>query len=183
MMSELNRVEQERIDQILKTGEALPVIRTPGILAHYSNLPVAADNVPVCTWPLDAIEGRVLLHRIINGLSLAIWDMCEKDSCLIQVTHLAACFREYESEDKPGEVISGPLIYLVGPKGTYHTGSEMVFRSLQELAKIEGPPPWNPAVVLQAERVPTRNRRTRIALTLVGRGEMYEMPGSEHDGA
>jgi hypothetical protein len=150
------------------------VVRAAGFLVSYEALPSTIDAPAICTWPLDTTKGRARLHQTINGKSMSLWDLCESGPFTFEVTDLAAHFASYESEDKPGEVIEGPRICMIGPKGVYQSGSEYVFRALQELAKLEGLPPWNPSVVLCATRVPTRNKRTRMALELIDRGGFEE---------
>lgn len=142
------------------------------MLANYDNLPITAGKRPVCTWSLDTVEGRAKLHQCTQGGSFVLWDRIVTEPFQFEVTHLAASFSEWEKDEKTGELVSGPMIYLLGPTGIWHSSSEMVYRSLQELALLEGLPPWEPAVILQAERVPTRNKNVRIALTMIGRGKI-----------
>jgi hypothetical protein len=150
------------------------VIRAGGFLVAYSALPSTIDAPAICTWPLTDIKGRARLHQAINGKSHTLWDCCENGPFVFEVTHLAANFGQFESEDRPGEIIEGPRIMMIGPKGVFGSGSEYTFRALQELAKLEGLPPWNPPVVLCATRLPTRNKRTRMALELIDRGRDLE---------
>ena len=141
----------------------------PTMLAHWSALPTKADMPPVCTWPLTTEEGRAMLHQVIAGQSVVLWDECEREPYTFRVRHLAAHYGEYEPEDRPGELVAGPILSLIGDGVVYHTSSETCFRSLQQLALLEGAPPWEPMVILQAQRLPTRNRRVRLALTYHGR--------------
>jgi hypothetical protein len=150
------------------------------IVSTYDQLPQSMTSKPVCTWPLDTVWGRALLHQTIVGKNDSIWDACEKGPMEFRVQHLAAHYGEFESEESPGEIVAGPKISIVGPGGAYHTGSQWVWDSLRQLALIEGPPPWDPPVVLRAERLLTRNRRTRMALVYVGRdGQTTETPHKE----
>lgn len=139
-------------------------------LASRELVPVSAGMPAVCTWPLTESKGRARLHQVLQGAGPTLWDLCEHGSFRFVCNNLAAAFREFESEDKPGELIQGPMYFLVGPVMTYHSGSEGIFDSLMDLALLEGYPPWEPGVILQAERVPTRRKRTRMALTFIDRG-------------
>jgi len=138
-------------------------------LASSSMLPDTADKQALCTWPLDTTEGRSRLHHLLAVPSPSLWDICERGGTQICVTDLAVSYGEFESEDKPGEIQSGPIFYLLCGGNTWHTGSVNVYRSLRELAKLEGPPPWFPPVILRAERHLTRNHRTMLTVVFVGR--------------
>lgn len=142
-----------------------------GILTSYESLPMSDSLPPVCTWQLTTVEGKAKLHQLIAGKSLVIWDECERGPVDIVISDLAASFGSWEPEDRPGELIEGPIFYLVGPGQAYHTGSALVYRAMQQLALIYGPPPWHPPVILRCERVPTRNRKMRLAVTLVGEAQ------------
>jgi hypothetical protein len=147
--------------------QRLPAI--VGMLSDYKVLPILPTSPPVCTWSLAETKGRARLHQCINGAGPSLWDMCEKGPYQFLVEHLAANFTSWEPEDKPGELVEGPMFYLIGPNEILHSGSDGVYLSLQQLAMLEGPPPWNPPVLLRAERAPTRNRRMRLALSFIGR--------------
>src|ERR1700730_10560714 len=110
------------------------VARTGSFLANYSALPSTIDAPAICTWSLADVKGRAKLHQAINGKSVTLWDMCEQGPFAFEVTDLAAHFASYESEDKPGEIVEGPRICMIGPKGVYQSGSEYVFRALPALA-------------------------------------------------
>jgi hypothetical protein len=141
-----------------------------GMLSDYKALPILPTSPPVCTWSLAETKGRARLHQCINGAGPSLWDMCEKGPYQFLVEHLAANFTSWEPEDRPGELVEGPMFYLIGPNEILHSGSDGVYLSLQQLAMLEGAPPWNPPVVMRAERAPTRNRRMRLALSFIGRG-------------
>lgn len=161
--------KQKPVENVPAVVFSAPVAQT--MLASYETLPLTADRQPVCTWPLTDVAGRAKLHQLIAGNTLVLWDLCEQKPIEIIVSDIAASFGSYEPEDRPGELVEGPVFYLCGPQGDYHTGGGSIFRSLQQLSLIEGAPPWHPPIILRAERCPTRSRKTRLALTFIGRSE------------
>jgi hypothetical protein len=167
-------LDEQRIDESLHglvTGAGVPRVPVKTHMLHdYKQLPLTENARPLCTWPLDTTEGRAKLHQVLNQSSPSLWDMCERGSYQFRVCNLAVHFSSWEPEDRKGELVEGPMFHLVGPEETYHSGADGVFLSLQQLALLEGLPPWDPPVVLRAERVPTRNRRMRLALMFIGRG-------------
>lgn len=142
-----------------------PVSRS---IAVYEDLPHTVADRPICSWPLDTVEGRARLHQVISGTSSVLWDQCESAPLEILITDLAAHYSSWESAENPGELIAGPMLTMIGPSGQWHTGSDAVYESLRQLMMLEGPPPWNPALWLRVSRAPTRNKRMRMAVVYLG---------------
>jgi len=143
----------------------------------YDLLPHTPDASPMCTWPLDTEAGCVKLHAVMQGGGITLWDVIGVNPITITVDHLAAHYGEFESESRPGEMVKGPIISLLGPMGTWHTNSEWVWLSIIQLIQLIGPPPWLPPVILRAERMTTRKRNVRMALTFIGRHVLADPPG------
>lgn len=138
-------------------------------IASYSNLPQTPADKPICTWDLSTTEGRARLHQVISGESYSLWDSCESGELLITVSDMAAHFSSFQPQDGDGELVAGPMLTLIGPNRSYHSGSANVYESLRQLMLLEGPPPWNPPVRLRISRAPTRNKRTRCVVAYIGR--------------
>lgn len=136
---------------------------------RYDLLPQEETARPICSWPIDTAAGRARLHQVIAGTSETLWDWCSLEPVELRITDLAAHFTSWSPEDRPDEVVAGPMLSLVGPDGIYHTCSPSVHESLKQIILLEGPPPWNPAVVVRVERAQTRSKRTRLCVTLLGR--------------
>lgn len=144
-----------------------PLVGT--MLASYSALPSVEGSLAVWTYPLITQDDRIALHRMITTPSPSLWDLTADGPIQFACFGLAAHFGEHESEDRPGELIQGPILTLIGPKVCYHTGSKYVFRSLQQLASLLGPAPWDPPVILEARRYTSRNRRVYQSISCVDR--------------
>jgi len=144
-------------------------LHSDGLLAHWSLLP-HKDNLPaLATWDITTREGKERLAVALTAPSKTLWHMCEEKPVEIEVDELVACYGEFESEDKPGELVTGPILTLLGPAGAFHTGSEYAFRSLRQIANVIGPPPWHPSIRLTASRLTSRKRRAYLHLQYAGR--------------
>jgi len=140
-----------------------------GLLSHWSLLP-HNDGLPaLATWDITTNEGKERLAIALTKPSKTLWDLCEEKPIEIEIDELTACYGEFESEDKPGELVTGPIITLLGPAGAFHTGSEYAFRSLRQIANVIGPPPWHPSIRVTASRLTSRKRRAYLHLQYIGR--------------
>jgi len=144
-------------------------LHSDGLLAHWSLLP-HQDGLPaLATWDITTKEGKERLAVALTARSVTLWDLCEEKPVEIEVGELTACYGEFESEDKPGELVTGPILTLIGPAGAFHTCSEFAFRSLQQIANVIGQPPWHPSIRVMVSRLTSRKRRAYLHLQYVGR--------------
>lgn len=144
------------------------------VLGHYSGLPADADAPPMCTWDTSDEAGKVRLHGTLYGPTITLWDVLPLE---IGITDLAVHYTERESESRPGEIVAGPYLTLVGPAGNYGTGSEWAYRSLQQLGRLIGPPPWQPPALILARKLRGRSKQDWLSLTYLGRAKPCQAPG------
>lgn len=135
-----------------------------GMLSHYSALPNAEGAGLMTTLDLGVRANVVLVQNALHGESESLWD--QKPERIIRVADLIAHYTSYVSEET-GEEQSGPMLTLLGPDGVFHTGSQYAFRSLQDIAFLQGRPPWIPPIMIRAVRVKSRNKREFQSLVLV----------------
>jgi hypothetical protein len=139
------------------------------ILAHWSALPQREDHPIVSTIDLADPRNRTLIHAAVAGESESLWDICAKGAVEIEVQDIIAHYAEYESEESPGEIRTGPMLTLIGPGGTYHTGSQYAFRALQLVAQLGDIPPWLPPMRFLVRRQLSRAKRDYQTLICIGR--------------
>jgi len=162
--------EIEALEQAIPA--VFPVVERQGILAHWSALPQNESAPVLATWDITTVAGKNRLAVALTAPAETLWDMCEKGNFNFEVDDIAVTFEEYESEEKPGEIISGPVLTLFSPSGRYRTGSEPAFRALQRIAQAIGQPPWHPPIQCIALRRFSRNRKSYLHIQYLGRSEL-----------
>lgn len=159
-------------EDFVPSHDVIPVARVPqtyGILSHYSTLPHKEGAPVVSTLDLRTEANRLLVHKAVAGESVSLWDLCAKGPLEIEVADIIAHYTEYESEESPGEIRSGPMLTLIGPSGIFHTGSQFAFRALQLCAQLGDPAPWEPAMRFLVQRQLSRAKRDYQTLICLGR--------------
>jgi hypothetical protein len=159
--------EIEALEQAIPA--VFPVVERKGILAHWSALPQSESAPVLATWDVTTTAGKNRLAIAITAPAESLWDMCENGNFKFEVDDIVVTFDEYESEERPGEIISGPVLTLFSPRGRYRTGSQPAFRALQRIAASIGQPPWNPPVQCEALRRGSRNRKIYLHIQYLGR--------------
>ena len=143
--------------------DTAPAMTDLGILQHYSALPSQEGAGLMTTLDLSQRANIVLVQNALADESLSLWD-CRPDD-VIQVSDLIAHYAE-RTDEETGETTRGPMLTLVGPECTYHTGSQFAFRALQSIAVLVGRPPWRPPIRIRAVRVRSRNKREFQSIVL-----------------
>lgn len=115
------------------------------------------------TLDLSDRHNVLAVQKALAGDSESLW-MLEKDR-VIRVSDLIAFYAEQEDEET-GQVQGKAMLALLGPDGTFHTGSKFAFRDMQRIAYLHGRPPWRPPVLLMPIRVTGRNGHTRQSILL-----------------
>lgn len=143
--------------------EIVPVEATPlslgadlGLLAHWSALPAAPNHGIMTTLDIGDPEQAARVVNALNDASESTWDV--ESGQVIRVSDLIAHYNE-SIDPQTGELRAGPMLTLLGPDGTWHTGSQFAFRALQRIALVKGRPPWDPPVRLIPVRPRSRNAR------------------------
>lgn len=134
-----------------------------GLLSHYSALPHAEGAGLMTTLDLTQRANVLIVQEALAGGGESLWDL--PPDKIIRVSDLIAHYTT-STDEETGEERSGPMLTLIGPDGTFHTGSEFAFRNLQSIALLTGRPPWNPPVAIRAKRQRSRNKREYQSILL-----------------
>lgn len=134
------------------------------ILDSYRALPHDERSPIVSSLDLRVPANQLIVQRAIAGGSISLWDVPE--GTVIEIEHLVAHYTEAVLEET-GELSAGPMLTLIGPKATYHTGSEYAYRALQTIAKLTGRrPPFDPPLRILPMRLTSRGRRQYQSILL-----------------
>lgn len=149
---------------------------TPRQQTNPDNLPVLAlRQLPMEQWqeltgrlvtsldPAIKDQARLLLRATQGSATFTADDLLKQD---IEVVHVVLHPVSIETED--GELIQITRSVLISPSGeTAGFASDGVIKSLQSLASIYGPPPWNPPLRLKLVQVNTRKGRRYYCLDVL----------------
>lgn len=152
------------IVEVVQQSRPTTTLTDLGMLSHYSSLPSAEGAGLMTTLDLAVRANVILVQNALHGESESLWD--QKPERIIRVADLIAHYTSYVSEET-GEEQSGPMLTLLGPDGVFHTGSQYAFRSLQDIAFLQGRPPWIPPIMIRAVRITSRNKRQFQSIVLV----------------
>jgi len=126
--------------------------------------PLALDQVGAMFGSTFPASERAKVVKYMQGKVEALDTMIGKR---IPIAHVIAHVVQIPDKET-GELIDNIRTVLVTPDGkAYGAVSHGVVKSLQLIAQFYGPPPWDPARVVEVEQLKTGNNRRTYALNQI----------------